>query len=83
LIGHCDLNQVAVDCGLVVFSVRAIQEKVKYLDRKYEIEIDDESQFFIEDYSDFIRKKAFANKKPPGGKEGKAQGLYQMVKPRF
>jgi hypothetical protein len=29
------------------------------------------------------RKKAFANKKPPGGKEGKAQGLYEVVKAGF
>jgi hypothetical protein len=72
LIEHCDLNEVAVDCGLVLFLVPAIQEKIKYLDGKYEIDRDDEGQFFIEDYSDFIRKKECANKKPPGGKEGKA-----------
>jgi len=29
------------------------------------------------------RKKAFANKKPPGGKEGKARGLYEVIKLRF
>ena len=72
---HCDLNEVAVDCGLVLFLVRAIQEKIKYLDRKYEIDRDDEGQFFIADYGDFIRKKeSICKQEAPRRKGGKSPG---------